>query len=96
MTRTRILLFRAACIAVGAILAMFVLPNAGFRDSAKTAAATAPGLEQAQQASPPTHAVVKAKAAPRAAGTVFRDCRALGCPTGLAGRLVPESRSYSI
>jgi formylglycine-generating enzyme required for sulfatase activity len=78
MTRTRILLFRAACIAVGAILAIFVFPNAGFRDSAKTAAATAPGVKQAQQASPPTHTVAQAKAAPRAAGTVFRDCRA--CP----------------
>jgi formylglycine-generating enzyme required for sulfatase activity len=78
MTRTRILLFRAACIAVGAILAMFVFPNAGFRDSAKTAAATAPRVEQAQQASPPTHTVAQAKAAPRTAGTVFRDCRA--CP----------------
>jgi len=78
MTRTRILLFRTACIAFGAILAMFVFPNAGFRDSAKTAAATAPGVEQARQASPPTHAVAQAEAAPRAAGTVFRDCRA--CP----------------
>lgn len=74
MTGTRILLLRAVCIPVSAILAIFALPNASFRDSAKTAAATAWGVEQAQQASPPTHAVAQAKAVPRAVGTIFRDC----------------------
>jgi sulfatase modifying factor 1 len=75
LIRTRILLFRSAYIAVGAISAMSVFANAGFPDSAKT---TAPGVEQAQQASQPTHVVAQAKAAPRGAGAAFRDCRA--CP----------------
>ena len=56
MTRIRILLFCAACIAVCVILILALACS--FTTS--------------------THASAQPKAAPRAAGTIFRDCRA--CP----------------
>jgi len=76
MRKTPTQQFKAGSIAVCGILAMFLFPSAGFPDLTNAAFATAP--EAAQQVSAPTRAGAPAAAAQRAAGTVFRDCRA--CP----------------
>ena len=88
-------LFRAVCIPVGALLAMFAFPNAGSHNNAKTAAATATGADQTQQASPPTRALVQQvrRQSPQPAqgpapGTEFRDC-SNGCPEMV---MLPQGR----